>query len=297
MRLSKLRTSSGVLLAVRRDGHFDSLGLISHNMPRQLVYVESSQHAALLPAKKNIACAITSPKLARLVPKWMGLAVSKDPKRAFYETHNYLAKHTAFYGKSFTTEIAADARIHKTAFIEEKNVRIGRRCEVGSNVSVLEGSILEDDVTLRAGVVVGSEGFQFMRFGQEVLPIVHAGGVLIHRGVELQANCSVSKSVFGGFTEIGEYSKLDNLVHVAHNCKIGNRCLIAACAMIAGSARIGDDVWIGPSASISSEITVGDGASVTLGSVVTKDVPPGKRVTGNFAIDHEKFISFLKKIS
>ncbi len=66
--------------------------------------------------------------------------------------------------------------------------------------------------------------------------------------------------------------------------------------MVAGSAKIGDDVWIGPSASVSSGVEIGDGASITLGSVVTKNVAPGQRVTGNFAIDHDKFIAFLKTI-
>ena len=66
--------------------------------------------------------------------------------------------------------------------------------------------------------------------------------------------------------------------------------------MVAGSTTIGDDVWIGPGASISSEIVIGNGASVTIGSVVVRDVAPGQKVTGNFAVDHKKFIAFMRKI-
>ena len=126
--------------------------------------------------------------------------------------------------------------------------------------------------------------------------MAHAGGVRLGDRVELQANTCVDRAIFGGFTEIGEDTKCDNLVHIAHNVKIGRRCLLAAQAMIAGSVTIGDDVWIGPSAAVLSEITIGDGAYVTIGSVVTRNVAPGQHVTGNFAIDHDKFIVFLKTI-
>jgi len=66
--------------------------------------------------------------------------------------------------------------------------------------------------------------------------------------------------------------------------------------MISGNVRVGNDVWIGPSAAISNGITIGDNCWVSLGSVVTKDVQAGSRVSGNFAIDHEKFIQFIKSI-
>ena len=112
----------------------------------------------------------------------------------------------------------------------------------------------------------------------------------------MQANSAISRSIFGGFTQLGEETKLDNLVHVAHNVTIGRRCFLAACAMIAGSVIVGDDVWIGPGASISSGITIGDGANVTIGAVVTRNVPAGAHVSGNFAIDHDKFIAFLRSI-
>ncbi len=149
-------------------------------------------------------------------------------------------------------------------------MRIGRRTVIEPHVTVLPHSIVDDDVILRAGCVIGMQGFEFKRLGGEILPVAHAGGVRLHDRVEVQANSVVDRSVFGGFTEVGEDSKIDNLVHIAHNVKIGKRSLLAANAMIAGSVVIGDDVWIGPSASISSEITIGDRAFVTLGSVVTR---------------------------
>lgn len=293
MKLSEVQNKGNMELI--RDGRFESLGFVTHNNPKQLVYIEDVKYLPLL-RKSNISSVIITEELVHSIPKQHGIAISKNPRRAFYEIHNYLARNTDFYWKPFKTEIASSATIDPTAYVAERNVRIGERCYIGPNVSILENSILDDDVIIRAGSVIGTEGFEFKRIEEEIMPVIHAGGVLLHNRVEIQANCCVSKSIFGCFTEIGEDTKLDNMVHIAHNVRIGKRCRLAACAMLAGSVTVGDDVWIGPSASISSEVEIGDGASVTIGSVVTKNVAPGKRVTGNFAIDHDKFITFLKSI-
>jgi UDP-3-O-[3-hydroxymyristoyl] glucosamine N-acyltransferase len=279
-----------------RDGEFRFLGLINYNNPKQLIFIEDSKYITMLLRKPNVSCVVTTEELIVQIPKDLGIAISKNPRKLFFEIHNYLAKYSDFYLKSFNTEIASSSKIHPTAYIAEENVRIGERCEIGPKVSILEGSIIENDVIIRAGSVIGTEGFEFVHLGNEILPVIHAGGILLHNRIEIQANCCISKAVFGGFTELGEDTKLDNLVHIAHNVSIGKRCLIAASAMVAGSVKIGDDVWIGPSASISSEVEIGDKASITIGSVVTKNVEFGQRVTGNFAINHDKFITFLKTI-
>lgn len=284
------------LIEVVRDREFESLGFITVPTPTQLAYIEDAKYLAELASKPNIACVITTRKLSPSVPSTMGLAVSKMPKRAFYEIHNYLAENTDFYWKPFKNKIASSAHIDSTACIAPGNVWIGERCKIEPHVSIMPNSILGDDVIIGAGAVIGNDGFEFKRIGNEILHAIHAGGVLIGNRVEIKENSCISKSLFGGFTEIGEDTKLDNLVHISHNVVIGERCLIIALAMVGGSVTIGNDVWIGPSTSISPRVVIGDGASITIGSVVTQDVAPGQRVTGNFAIDHEKFLTFLRGI-
>lgn len=279
-----------------RDGEFCSAGLITYNFPKQMVFVEDIKYLDALLNKKNVSCVVVSGEIARDIPSNYGIIISDKPRKTFYEIHNYLAKNSDFYGDLFENDISSSSYIHPTAYVAEKGVIIGNRCYIGSNVSIFEKTVIEDDVIIRSGSVIGTEGFEFKRIDNQIIPVTHAGGVLIHNNVEIQANCCVAKSVFGGFTEIGEHTKIDNLIHIAHNVKIGKRCLIAACTMIGGSSNIGNDVWIGPSSSISSEIKIEDGASITLGSVVTKDVSKGQKVTGNFAIDHDKFIKFIKSI-
>jgi UDP-3-O-[3-hydroxymyristoyl] glucosamine N-acyltransferase len=281
---------------VDRNGEFDSLGFVSHEKPRMLVYVNCERFIPQLLANPAVTCVVTMAELAGQVPETYGLALAEDPQRAFFEFHNYLATETNFYWTDFATEISDQAEIHPSAFVAEKNVRIGPGALIEPGVIVLENSIIGEHVVLRAGCTIGSHGFEFKRIGDEILPVVHAGGALLHNRVEIQNNSNVDRSVFGGFTEIGEDTKIDTLVHVGHNVRIGKRCLIAATTVIGGSTIIGDDVWIGPGATISTELVIGDRASITLGSVVTKDVLPGQRVTGNFAIEHEKFIAFIKTI-
>ncbi len=285
-----------VPVTVLRDAAFTSLGFVTHRSEEMLVFLESERFLDGLLANPSVSAVITTSMLADHIPASLGVALSEAPRRDFYHLHNHLAEQTAFYWQDFPAEVAADAVISSSAHVATHNVRIGHRTVIEPFVTVLPHTIIGDDVILRAGCVVGSQGFEFKRIGESILPVAHAGGVRLHDRVEVQANTCIDRSIFGGFTEIGEDTKLDNLIYVAHNVKIGKRCLLAAHAMIAGSVTIGDDVWVGPSAAVSSEITIGDRVFITLGSVVTRDVAAGQHVTGNFAIDHDKFIAFLKTI-
>lgn len=282
------------IASVVRDGSFAGLGFITHHTADMLVFIEDHKYLSALLAAENVTCVITTPELMANIPDHFGCAVSESPRMSFYQFHNYLATETSFYWQEFGTSIDPTATIHPRAYVAEKNVRIGAGTIIEAGVNVLERSIIGANVILRAGVTIGSQGFEFKRISGGILPVAHAGGVQIGDRVEIQANSAISRSVFGGYTTIGADTKLDNLVHVAHNVSIGQRCLLAAHAMIAGSTTIGDDVWIGPSAAISSEISIGNGASITLGSVVVRDVPAGQRVTGHFAVDHGVFMRFMR---
>ena len=294
MRMSRL--SDVVSMDILRDGEFNSLGLLSHGTDKMFVGLYDPYCLDKLLANHHITCVLTSPDLAAQMPEHLGTAVCGDPKTVFYQIHTYLAVETDFYWKHFDSEISPAANIHERAYVAPKNVRIGRGTVIEPNATILERSLIGEDVVIRAGAVIGGGGFEPKFVGGKHVIIPHAGGVLLHDRVEIQGNTHVARSVFGGFTEVGQDTKVDALVHIAHNVRIGQRCEITACAMVAGSTAIGDDVFIGPNASISSEVRIGDGAFVTIGAVVTKDVPDGQRVSGNFAIEHSRFISFIKTI-
>jgi UDP-3-O-[3-hydroxymyristoyl] glucosamine N-acyltransferase len=279
-----------------RDNEFLSLGPINQSSPKILVFLDDEAYLPPLSSNANISCVITTEKLACFIEKRLGLAILDTPRALFYRLHNHLAQNTDFYWQNFANDIAGDAVISFAATIANRNVRIGQRCIIEPGAIIMEHSLIANDVIIRAGCVIGSQGFEFKRLENHIFPVAHSGGVWIHHRAEIQANTVIDRAVFGGFTEIGEETKIDNLVHIAHNVRIGKRCLIVALSMLGGSVTIGDDVFVGPSAVIRPEVRIGPGAVVSMGSVVTKDVEPGQKVTGNFALDHQKFIEFIKSI-
>jgi UDP-3-O-[3-hydroxymyristoyl] glucosamine N-acyltransferase len=293
MKLSEI--PNDLSIQTLRDGEFGSVGLVAHATPERLVFLESEKYLAALAASPDVSCVIAASSLLDKVPAHLGLATAPDVRNAFYLLHNRLAE-TDFYWKSFPTEIHETARIHPRAFVAENDVRIGPRCVIGPNATILERSILDEEVNVGAASVIGSAGFHFLPVGPKMVFVAHAGGVRLHRQAEIQSCTCVDRAIFGGLTEIGEQTKIDNLVQVAHNVKLGKRNRIAAGAMIAGSVETGDDLWIGPMVSISHMLRAGDRARLSIGAVVTKDVAPDAVVSGNFAIDHEKFIAFVKSI-
>lgn len=283
-------------LEIRRDASIRSLGFHTGTTPQRLIFVEDRRWLLELERLPDVAAVLTTPEIAEEVPPDRGLAVAAAPRRAFYELHNVLATRTAFYDLGIGRRIASSASIHPNASIADRAVVIGERVRIEPHVTVLAGCIIGDDCVLRAGVVLGGEGFQFDFSQTPPLGVVHAGGVRLGSRVEIQANSAVDRALFGGFTELSDDTKLDNMVHVAHGVHIGRRCRVAAQAMIAGSTVIGDDVWIGPSAAIADNLCIGDGARITIGAVVTRNVGPGQRVTGNFAVEHGRFIAHLKSM-
>ena len=292
MRLSE--AAALISAHVERDGEFEDLGLIGPYARPCLVYAVD-EHAVAKLAERPAAGVVTTAALAPRVPNRIGVIVSEAPERDFYAIHHALLTRTPFYWTDFPTVLDASARIHERAYVAPRNVRIGRRVVIEPHVTVLERVSIGDDSIVRAGTVLGSEGFEFkgpaMRqgrasraardYGSRTEPVPHAGSVRIGARVEIQASCAIDLSLFKAPTSIDDDTKLDNLVHVAHSVRIGRNCLIAASTMIAGSTTIGDEVWIGPGSVISSGLTIGDRAAIVIGSTITRDVEAGTRIASD----------------
>ncbi|MCT4605431.1 MAG: UDP-3-O-(3-hydroxymyristoyl)glucosamine N-acyltransferase [Marinisporobacter sp.] len=285
---------------VYQDGYFDNLGFTRTKSSNEklLVFLNDSKYLPEFYRNKNISCVICSKNIFDAIKDIdnMGICITDEPKELFYKFHNYLFENTNFYKKKLKNQIDDTAQIHPTAYIEDHNVIIKKGAVIEANVTILNNVYIGENTIIRAGTVIGSEGFQFIRTKNDIISVKHAGKVIIHNDVEVQANSCVCKGVFNDITEIGEKTKIDNLVHIPHGVKIGKRCLIVANAMIGGYVTIGDDVWIGPSSSIVNSIDIGDQADIKIGAVVTKNVESGQSVSGNFAIEHSKFINFIKSI-
>jgi UDP-3-O-[3-hydroxymyristoyl] glucosamine N-acyltransferase len=293
MRLSEM--NDVVSMTIVRDGEFSSLGVLSHDADKMLVVLYDPDYLSQLIANPHISCVITSSELAAQLPQQLALGICDDPRTAFYTIHLFLAKNS-FYWKDFNSEISPAACIHASAYVVPRNVRIGPGTIVEPNATIMERAIIGEGVVIRAGAVIGGDDLEAKYVNGKYVILPHAGGVLLEEGVEISNNAVIMRSIYGGFSVVGKDTKVGALAHIAHNARVGRRCFIGPCTIVCGSSTIGDDVWIGPNATISSELRVGNGAKVTLGSVVVKNIPTGGRVSGNFAIEHSRFISFIKSI-
>ncbi|MDC0196229.1 UDP-3-O-(3-hydroxymyristoyl)glucosamine N-acyltransferase [Gammaproteobacteria bacterium] len=178
-----------------------------------------------------------------------------------------------------------------------KGVSIGSNCHIGSNVT-LTHCIIGDNNIIHPGVRIGQDGFGFSPGRPEHTKINQLGRVIMGDKIEVGANTTIDRGS-GDDTKIGDGTKIDNLVHIAHNVQIGMGCFITAQNGFAGSAKVGDFVSFGGQAAVTGHVTVGDGVQVSGQSAVTKDIAAGKTVAGNPAQDarqHWKGLATIKKI-
>lgn len=166
--------------------------------------------------------------------------------------------------------------------------RIGADALIYPNVCLLAGTEVGSRTIIHSGTVVGSDGFGFVPDPSgKHRKIPQNGNVVIGNDVEIGSNCSIDRAVTGS-TVIGDFTKLDNLIQVAHNVKIGNSCFIAAQTGIAGSTVIGNGVVIGGQVGIAGHIVVEDGVVIAAKSGVTKSVSAGLTVSGNPCRPHSE---------
>jgi UDP-3-O-[3-hydroxymyristoyl] glucosamine N-acyltransferase len=163
---------------------------------------------------------------------------------------------------------------------------IGHDCVIHANVSLRERVTLGDRVVLQDGVVVGGDGYGFVRRADgthEKIPQVAA--VVIEDDVEIGANTTIDRPAVGE-TRIKAGAKIDNLVQIAHGVTVGRNALMAAQVGISGSTAIGDDVIFGGQVGVGGHLTIGKGAIAVGQSGVTNSLEPGERVAGYPAIDN-----------
>ena len=187
---------------------------------------------------------------------------------------------TNFYGLKKRNLISRSSKIHKSCWIENNNVRIGKNTIIGPNVCVFANTNIGNDVEIKPNSVIGGKGFQNYLINNKLISISHAGGVLIKNDVEIGSNSCIDKGLFRENTMIDSGTKIDNLVHIAHNVKIGKNCNIVANSLLGGSSIIKDNSYIAMSATIRDRIIIGKNAFVGMGSVVTKSVVNNQIVFG-----------------
>lgn len=271
-----------------RDCSFKFLGKVPTALPEKLVPCSKNTHLIEAIARSDVVGIITTQELAAKVPLELGLAVTVSPREAFYAIHMAIASAQDFWC-SFPTEIAPTATIETGAIIAPQNVRIGDRTHVAHGAVIHERTLVGSDCYIGNNSIIGGKGFEVD--AGRILPQI--GGVLIGHNVEILSNSNIARATFGGFTEVGEGTKIDNLVHIGHDCKIGRDVLIVCGAKFGGRTIVEDGVFVGINAVTAPGLTIGAKSRLSMGAVVVKDVPEGRVVAGNFAVDHMKWLRFV----
>lgn len=182
--------------------------------------------------------------------------------------------------------IGSKTVIEAGAFIGD-DVIVGASARIHPNASVMQGCRIGDRVVLHAGSVIGSEGFGWAFVDGRTERIPQVGNVELDDDVEVGANTCIDRAQTGS-TRIGAGTKIDNLVQIGHNCRIGKHCVIAALTGLAGSTVIGDYVKVAGQVGFRGHITVGSGVTIAGQSGIWGDVADGATVSGNPARDHRE---------
>ena len=252
----------------------------------------------------------------KMVPGKISIVV-KEPKTALYRLLKFMSKKPTRCHVASDAVIENGAKIARTVSIDHRamikkgvtirsytsigsncyigsNVIIGSNCRIDPNAVINEGTRIGDHAVIGAGTVIGTSGFGFVK-KKIYRRFPHIGGVKIHNFVEIGANCTIDRATIG-FTSVGTGTKIDNLVHIAHNVRIGRNCMIMGQCGIAGSARLGNNVILCGQVGISDHVTIGDGAIVYAKSAVFRSIPRNIRVSGIPAREHNSVLRALARL-
>jgi UDP-3-O-[3-hydroxymyristoyl] glucosamine N-acyltransferase len=275
--------------------------------PDDLAYMDNPAYVPALAVTRAGAC-LVSPRYAAKVPAGTVALVTREPYRVFADVLAVLFPSSLKPESSFgASGVSPGSFVHPTARLEHgvtvdpgavvgphaeigagtligsqsvigAHVRIGRDCAISANVTVSH-AFLGNRVILHPGVRIGQDGFGFAMSPGGHRKVPQVGRVIIQDDVEIGANTTVDRGASRD-TVIGEGTKIDNLVQIAHNVVIGRHCVIVAQVGIAGSSTLEDFVVLGGQVAVKGHVRIGMGAQIAATSGVNGDVPPGARWGG-----------------
>lgn len=208
-----------------------------------------------------------------------------NPRLVFVQLVNKIMKKKSIPSISPQAIISRTAKLGTDCTIGDF-VKIGDNCTVGNNtvigdgVKLVQNCLIGNDCTIQPGAIIGADGFAYERHqGGELERFPHMRGVKIGNNVEICSNCSIARGSLSD-TVIGDGTKLDALVHIAHNVVIGRNCELTAGTIVGGSTRIGDMAWTGLNSTLKDNIKIGNNVIIASGASVIRDVHDGDIVAG-----------------
>ncbi|MFQ5773191.1 MAG: UDP-3-O-(3-hydroxymyristoyl)glucosamine N-acyltransferase [Kiloniellaceae bacterium] len=302
-KLSELARIAGAELGpgAGPDKEFTDVAPLDSAGPSDVSFLDNRRYLDSFAASSAGAC-IVAPENAERAPKGMALLLTPKPYKAY-----------ALVARAFYPEPALGGGRHETAIIDPSatigegtrigpgvvigaRVEIGRGCRIKANAVIEEGVVIGDGTEvganaflshcligkrclLHAGVCIGNRGFGFAMDPEGFVDVPQLGRAIIEDDVEVGANSTIDRGA-GPDTVIGAGSKIDNLVQIGHNVRLGRGCVLVAQSGIAGSTKLEDYVVVAAQAGVAGHLTIGKGAQLSAKSGIMRDVPAGQTVAG-----------------
>jgi UDP-3-O-[3-hydroxymyristoyl] glucosamine N-acyltransferase len=309
------------------DGRITDIAPLDRARSSDITFLDNAKYLDALATTRAGAC-LLAPRFAGRAPHDLVTLVTAEPYRAFVAVARALfpsaLRPSSLFGLSGRS---ADARVHASARIEAgvtidplavigpdaeigsgtliaagavigPGVAIGRDCAIGAGATVVH-ALIGDRVIIHPGARIGQDGFGYLPSPRGHQKIPQTRRVIIQDDVEIGANTTIDRGSTRD-TVIGEGTKIDNLVQIAHNVSIGRHCLIAGQTGISGSSQVGDFVMMGGQVGLADHVTVGSGAMLGAQSGYMSDVPAGERWIGSPAQpvrDFMKSVALLRKLA
>ena len=293
------------------DCDIEGIHTLSEATSSQLSFFNSEKYKDELPLT-NAGAVLIEEKYAHLLPSSTIALITEEPYLKLALASKLFAHKLESKGGHPAMGEGCDI---------DKRVRFGKNVTLGDNVIILAGCYIGDDVTvgsdtllhptvtlyhgtqigerciIHSGSVIGCDGYGFAhtKTGEHV-KIYQNGNAVIEDNVEIGANCTIDRAVFGT-TYVRKGTKLDNLIQIAHNCDVGEHSLFAAQAGIAGSTTVGRNVVVGGQTAISGHLKIGNFVTIAGKSGVTKSLEGGRTHAGFPAIDHKRWLKIQAKIA
>lgn len=293
--LAELAEVAGAKLADDAEGERSvrAVAVLAQAQPDTVTFLTDRKYAEALAQSRPIGVFVSAGN-ADLVPEGCAALITAMPHAAYAAAANRLhrpRRHTgaeavsreAMLEEGVTLSpgvvIGPGARVGRGTVIGANavigpGVAIGRDCVIGANASI-GFALLGDRVSVLAGARIGEPGFGATGAAQGVIDVPQLGRVILQDGVTIGANSCVDRGAFED-TVVGENTKIDNLVHIAHNVRVGRNCVMAAYTGISGSVTIGDGVAFGGRAGVADHISIGDRAQIAAAAGLFRNVPAGE---------------------
>lgn len=274
------------------------VSILDHATSDTITFLSDRRLAADLARSRAGACFL-HPKLAEMAPQGCAVLLTPAPQAAYALAGQRLHRPRTSESADLVSpsakleegvrvgagavigdgaQIGRGTRIGPGAVIGA-GVAIGRDCEIGPRATV-SFALVGDRVRIYAGAVIGEAGFGATPGPKGLIDVPQLGRVIIQDGVTIGANTCIDRGAFDD-TVIGENTKIDNLVQIAHNVRVGRNCVMAAHTGISGSVTIGDGAQFGGRAGVADHVIIGEGARVAAAAGVMKDMPPGETWGGS----------------